>query len=96
MAIVVAIVMAIVMACVVAIVLGWCTHLQLLKYGIVALLVLSIMLAILHKSDTSIGRPAANPQYLVILPEPNFLMFYGGVMGFTVIVCCIMLVRGAP
>ena len=81
-------------AIVVAVVLGWCTHLQLLKYGIVALLILSFMLAVLNKAPTSIGAPTANPQYLVILPEPKFLMFYGVMIVFPVIVGCIVLVHG--
>ena len=90
-AIIVAIVMAIVLAYVMAIVLGWRTHLQLLKIGIIVLLILSLMLAILRSLPTSIGAPAANPQYLVILPEPKFLKSYGGLMVSFVIVCCYML-----
>ena len=85
---------AIVVTIVMAIVLGWCTHLQLLKTGIIVLLILSLMLALLRSMPTSIGVPAANPQYLVILPEPKFLMSYGGLMVFTVILCCYLWFQG--
>ena len=94
LALVMTIVTAIIMAIVMASVGGWCTHLQLL---IIVVLISTPLLAAFWQFSSSSGVPVANPQFLVILPEPKLLMSHGILVVFAVIALmlpCIALARG--